>query len=180
MPGTKILHPDTGTPLADSSLKSHSQSTAAQNAVMFFKVGLSARDGACCWDLLARAWLYFSGGYSYYSLRCKYGALLIPSIVSPSSNSRTSQSRGCSWTYPPGTGLNSFPSFSSLCKSTCSAIVPFQPGSPVLGACGAPGARKLAPIRAVSPRASLRTRNFLLWLRCLELGVMSFSTSPHP
>lgn len=141
MPGTKILHPDTGTPLADSSLKSHSQSTAAQNAVMFFKVGLSARDGACCWDLLARAWLYFSGGYSYYSLRCKYGALLIPSIVSPSSNSRTSQSRGCSWTYPPGTGLNSFPSFSSLCKSTCSAIVPFQPGSPVLGACGAPGAR---------------------------------------
>lgn len=53
VPGIKILHPDTGTPLADSSLKSHSQSTAAQNAVMFLKLGVSARDGACCWDLLA-------------------------------------------------------------------------------------------------------------------------------
>ena len=72
VPGIKILHPDTGTPLADSSLKSHSQSTAAQNAVMFLKVGGSARDGARCWDLLARAWLYFSSGYSYYSLQCKY------------------------------------------------------------------------------------------------------------
>lgn len=111
----------------------------------------------------------------------RHGALLIPSIVSPSSNSRTSQSRGCSWTYPPGTCLSSFLSFSSLCKSTCSTVVPFQPGSlPSAWCLRHAWSPKLAPIRAVSPRASLRTWSFLLWIHCLALGVTSFSASPRP